>query len=114
MPGCARLLVIVTVFLGLSSSASPPAMAAAPRPVDERLVDTVAFGSCADQNVDQPIWRAVVAVHPDVFVFLGDNVYGDTDDVDVLRSAYAKLGAKPGFQRLVASDAAVIATWDDH
>jgi alkaline phosphatase D len=48
-----------------------------------------------------------------VFIFLGDNVYGDTRDPSVLRAKYAKLQDKPEFQRLCAQ-VPILATWDDH
>jgi alkaline phosphatase D len=75
--------------------------------------DVVAFGSCAFQEADQPIWNAVLASHPDLFVFLGDNIYGDTQDMALLRAKYAQLAAKPGFALLRAA-VPVVATWDDH
>jgi alkaline phosphatase D len=37
----------------------------------------IAFGSCADEEKPQPIWDAVVAYQPQVFLFARDNVYGD-------------------------------------
>jgi alkaline phosphatase D len=73
----------------------------------------IAFGSCAKQDKPQPIWEAVLATEPDLFVFLGDNVYGDTRDETVLRRAYARLAEQPGFRRLCAN-VPVVATWDDH
>lgn len=75
--------------------------------------DVIAFGSCAFQENEQAIWRAVVESRPDLFVFLGDNIYADTTDIDVMRAKYARLGANPGYQRLLASTP-VVATWDDH
>lgn len=79
----------------------------------EDAVTKVAFGSCANHEKPQPIWDAIDRWRPDVFVFLGDNVYGDTEDMDVLAAKYADLGAKPGYQS-VQEHTAVIATWDDH
>lgn len=79
----------------------------------DRAVDIIAFGSCANQSKPQLIWNAVVASRPDLFVFLGDNIYGDTTDIDVLRARYALLGRNEGYQRLLATTP-VIATWDDH
>lgn len=76
-------------------------------------VTTVAFGSCANQNKPQPIWEAIAAANPDVFVFLGDNVYGDTHDMRHLQAQYDKLGAQPGFAAL-RQRVPVLATWDDH
>jgi alkaline phosphatase D len=75
--------------------------------------DVIAFGSCAFQDADQPIWNAVLQSRPDLFVFLGDNIYGDTQDMAVLRAKYARLGAQPGYRQLQALTP-VVATWDDH
>jgi alkaline phosphatase D len=73
----------------------------------------IAFGSCAHQNHKQPIWEAVNAESPDLFVFLGDNIYGDTEDMEVLRTKYEQLAAKPGFAEL-RENTQTIAIWDDH
>ena len=80
---------------------------------EEEPVTRIAFGSCANHENPQPIWAAVGRWSPDVFVFLGDNVYGDTEDMEVLASKYADLAAKPGFKEL-RSGTPVIGTWDDH
>src|SRR5262245_11808909 len=73
----------------------------------------IAFGSGASQEKPQPIWDAVVAARPDVFLLLGDVIYGDTDNAEVLKAKYAQLGAVPGFQKLLQA-CPVYATWDDH
>jgi len=79
----------------------------------ETPLTRIAFGSCAKQDKEQPIWDAVNVYAPELFIFLGDNIYGDTEDMTVLRDKYAQLAAKPGFRKLKASSR-VIATWDDH
>ncbi|MEZ4682030.1 MAG: alkaline phosphatase D family protein [Caldilineaceae bacterium] len=73
----------------------------------------IAFGSCANQSKPQPIWAAINAVHPELFIFLGDNIYGDTEDMALLRARYELLARQPGYQRL-REQAPIIATWDDH
>jgi alkaline phosphatase D len=73
----------------------------------------IAFGSCVHQNRPQPIWDAVCATKPEVFLFLGDNIYGDTKDMAELKAAYEKLGKQPGYQKLKAT-CPILATWDDH
>ncbi len=80
---------------------------------DERLLSRIAFGSCAKQDKPQPIWEAVVETKPQMFLFLGDNIYGDTDDMNVLRAKYALLGDQPGYQKLKQT-CPVLGTWDDH
>ena len=76
-------------------------------------ITRVAFGSCARQERPQPIWDAIGARGPDLFVFLGDNVYGNTRDMTVLRDQYAMLAAKPEFRRF-RQRVPIVATWDDH
>jgi alkaline phosphatase D len=76
-------------------------------------LERIAFGSCAEQSRPQPIWQEVVKARPDLFLFIGDNIYGDTEDMEVLRAKYQKLAAQPGYQQLLKT-CPVLATWDDH
>ncbi|MFN3229321.1 MAG: hypothetical protein ACK41P_05650, partial [Asticcacaulis sp.] len=46
-----------------------------------KALTRIAFGSCAKQSKDQPIWDAIAAQKPDLMLMLGDNVYLDTRDV---------------------------------
>ncbi|MCE3295876.1 MAG: alkaline phosphatase family protein [Crocinitomicaceae bacterium] len=73
----------------------------------------IAFGSCAHQDDSLLIFNRVVSHKPDYFVFLGDNIYGDTQDMDTLQAKYDKLASKPTFQALKQSTK-IMATWDDH
>lgn len=73
----------------------------------------IAFGSCSNQALPQPILLDVVERDPDVFVYLGDNIYGDTEDMGELRAKYEMLGSRPEFQALRAH-CPLLATWDDH
>jgi len=79
----------------------------------EETITRIALGSCANQNRDQPVWEAIAAEDPQLFLFLGDNVYADTEDRDEMRAAYEKLEQKPGFRALRAM-CPVIGVWDDH
>src|SRR5687768_7541935 len=77
------------------------------------LLERIAFGSCAKQDKPQPIWEAVIATRPQLFLFLGDNIYGDTEDMGLLKKKWDLLGAQPGYQQLRAT-CPILATWDDH
>jgi len=81
--------------------------------VDEARVSRIAFGSCLHQDKPQRIWNAILGAQPDLFLFLGYNIYGDTRDITELRAQYAKLAAQPGFQRIMRSTR-TLAIWDDH
>ena len=73
----------------------------------------IAFGSCAYQKDSLFILNDVVKHKPDYFVFLGDNIYADTYNMDTLISYYKKLNAKTSYQNL-KRNTKIIATWDDH
>ncbi|GEO15121.1 alkaline phosphatase D family protein [Microvirga aerophila] len=82
----------------------------------------IAFGSCADEEKPQPIWDAILMYRPQLFLFAGDNVYGDVrqgrnvPDAELLQSlqeSYAQAGRMPGMARL-RSTIPHLATWDDH
>ncbi len=77
------------------------------------LIETITFGSCLHQNKAQPIWQAINGEHPDVFIFMGDNIYADTRDPDIMREKYQRLANKQGYDALQAKTK-VLATWDDH
>lgn len=79
----------------------------------DTIITKIAFGSCAKENEKQPILYRVIEKNPDVFVYLGDNIYGDTDDMEVLRGKYALYSCKSEFIDLWNSTQ-VIGTWDDH
>src|SRR4051794_4555839 len=79
---------------------------------DERVLSRIIFGSCARQDKPQPIWDAVVAARPDIYLSLGDNIYGDTEDMAVMKKKYDMLAAIPGWQKLKQT-CPMLATWDD-
>ncbi len=84
-----------------------------PHPALGRTLKRIAFGSCAEVDKPQPVWDPVLARKNDLFIFLGDNIYGDTHDMSVLSAKYAKFAAIPGVARLRATTP-VVAMWDDH
>jgi len=73
----------------------------------------IAFGSCARQSHALTIFDTILKHDPTHFIFLGDNIYGDTKDMAVMRAKYDTLGMKPGFKHL-SDSTTVWATWDDH
>ncbi len=76
-------------------------------------VSKIGFGSCANQAKRQPVLLRVGERKPDIFCWLGDNIYGDTRNMKTLRKKYAKLGCKEEFRKLNESSH-FLAVWDDH
>lgn len=82
----------------------------------EKPLRRIAFGSCVHQDKPQPIWDAILAAKPDLFILAGDSIYADSpkDNLKIpLEAHYAKLGKEPGYQKLLKL-CPVLATWDDH
>ncbi len=79
----------------------------------EPEVSKIAFGSCGNQDYAQPVLSLAADYKPDAFIFLGDNIYGDTDIMDTLKAKYNRLGAKAEFKKL-SETSKIFATWDDH
>lgn len=117
---------MICVMLRAVALLSVALLFAAPAPADDvpttgpfnpQRLSTIAFGSCAKQDLPQPIWDTIVDQQPDVFLFIGDNVYADKpappESPGDIAEAYRRLGAKPGFQRL-RRVCPILATWDDH
>ncbi|KAK8705790.1 hypothetical protein V6N13_049382 [Hibiscus sabdariffa] len=104
---------------------------------DHHILSRIAFGSCANQSSPQPIWDAINKFDPQVFIWLGDNIYGDIrrpfsiigkertigpwknaprfvpSPPSEMLSRYNMAKNVPGYLRLRAN-AKVIGTWDDH
>ena len=100
------------ILVGGAALAALPASPCIALP-QSRPLSRIAFGSCAHQDKPQPIWDRVNGWQPELFIFLGDNIYGDTLDMAVMRAKYGQLAAKPGFREL-RRKSEIIATWDDH
>jgi len=97
----AAALVFVSPLSSAAQNQSSPALA------------RIHFGSCIKQSEPMPIFQTILKEKPDIFLMIGDNIYADTEDMEVMRAKYAKLNADPGFSLLRAT-CPILATWDDH
>lgn len=75
----------------------------------------VAFGSCCRIQYDpeQRIWNVVRALEPDVFIWLGDNIYADSDQPHALADLYGRGRAVERLEPFLRTTPQ-LATWDDH
>jgi alkaline phosphatase D len=112
-----RIAAILVAWLFLSGQHVPNKDSVAQpfrRPVDTSQVLTrIAFGSCNHQFDDQGMWKTVMAADPDLWVWLGDNIYANTLSAQVMRQGYDYQLRHPEYQQLLAY-CPVIGTWDDH
>ncbi len=87
-------------------------------PLDEtKTLTRIVFASCAQQNGDQSIWDQIASEHPDLTLYMGDNVYGDVSPdepaLPELKTAYMRLAGSEPFARARAA-APMLTVWDDH
>lgn len=103
-------LLTVTALWLLAACAPQPVLGPA---TGGGELSVIALGSCNDQDRPQPLWDEIAAHRPGLWVWLGDNVYADTDDAGVFREKYDRQLAQPGYAALRRTTP-VIGTWDDH
>jgi len=110
------LLVAALSFGAVAVFATEPVW----QPLPGGPVQRIAFGSCAKHWQPQPVWNAIIGKKPDVFIFLGDNIYADTDGTTAWRVSkgqltgeWNRLADKPEFQKARAA-MPFMATWDNH
>jgi alkaline phosphatase D len=78
-------------------------------------IQRIAFGSCAKQDLAQTIWKDVVASKPDLWVWLGDNIY-DTPNatVEKIKTQYAKQLNHIDYKLFLQANIPIVGTWDDN
>lgn len=87
---------------------------AGPAAAQSAPLTRIAFGSCAHQDRPQPVWSAIRNDRPDLWIWLGDNVYNDTEDLEAIAGNWRGLAANPGYAALLKTGVPVLGTWDDH
>ncbi|MGF1448559.1 MAG: alkaline phosphatase D family protein [Opitutales bacterium] len=79
----------------------------------QKPLEVIAFGSCNDEDKPQDYWPSIAAVEPDVWIWMGDNIYGDSRQAEVIEGKYTRqfeAGPYVRFREAVP----IIGTWDDH
>jgi alkaline phosphatase D len=74
---------------------------------------TIAFGSCDHQDNPVKLWDKILEQRPQLWIWGGDNIYGDSYVMDTLRAKFARQKSNLGYAKLRAS-AMITGTWDDH
>jgi alkaline phosphatase D len=111
------IATIFSLFLLLSCAEKQEVNSAENLNSDLEQIDVsdyvMVFASCNHQDRPQPLWQPILEVSPDMFVWGGDNVYADTDDMAKMKSDYEKVKSNKIYAK-IAARAEVEGTWDDH
>lgn len=73
----------------------------------------IAFGSCNKQDKPQDYWHKIAAKPADFWLWLGDNVYADTENMEEMKADYSQLKNHPAYASFVRQ-VTVDGVWDDH
>ena len=73
----------------------------------------IAFGSCNRQNVENKLWQAILDNKPSVWIWGGDVIYSDTNDMELMKQHYQQQMNQVGYKEFTEK-VKILGTWDDH
>ena len=76
-------------------------------------IKSIGFGSCNRTDLDQKIWDVIANQSMDVWVWLGDIVYTEEENMDDLALKYSIQKSLPAYRKL-SSKTNIFGVWDDH
>ncbi|KWV90496.1 alkaline phosphatase D family protein [Erythrobacter sp. YT30] len=110
--------LLAPYYAKLSKSVELPVAPANASLASDAVITRLAFGSCNHQLRSQAIWSKIAAADPQLFLFIGDNNYGDQRwagdaSLGTLRDAYGVQANTPELADFMAK-VPMMVTWDDH
>ena len=107
----------------IPDSALPKASAGMSLPASDAVLTKILIGSCLDEEKGpSAAMMSLPAEEADLFLMVGDNVYGDRDGrayvnnqplLDEVQESFADLAAREDFQK-VRETTPMMVSWDDH
>ena len=73
----------------------------------------ISFGSCNNQNLSNDLWKEIEKNEPDLFLWGGDIIYADDQDIDDMKKAYTLQKNNPVYANF-KKNVMIMGTWDDH
>jgi len=84
-----------------------------PTELSQNPFSVITFGSCNKTELPQNLWQPIMQNKPDVWIWLGDIVYADSNDPAEIKKEYDRQKTIPAYQKLEA-ETEIIGIWDDH
>ncbi|NKI32831.1 alkaline phosphatase D family protein [Croceivirga thetidis] len=107
------LLVIIGLSAACSINRNASKQDKAQKANTTSEVIRIAFGSCNKTDSENKLWDDILANEPVMWIWGGDNIYADTDDVEKLRAMYLAQNQIEGYRKL-KENTMVTGVWDDH
>ena len=76
-------------------------------------IESIGFGSCNRTDLDQKIWDVIANQSMNAWVWLGDIVYAEEENMDDLALKYSIQKSLPAYRKL-SSKTNIFGIWDDH
>ncbi len=84
-------------------------------PESDITLNKIAFGSCAKQDLSQHIWTDIAAAKPNLWIWLGDNIYATPKATpEMLKEKYNLQKNNVDYQAFLKTNTPVIGIWDDN
>ncbi|WP_300377550.1 alkaline phosphatase D family protein [Henriciella sp.] len=109
-------------YADIPASELPRASEGVPLPESDAVLSRILVASCNDEEQESPTLARLGEEEADLFLMIGDNVYGDRDgrayannqpELSELRESFSDLAARPEFQA-VREKFPMMVAWDDH
>jgi len=109
-----RFFVLSFICLAVSFGATAQNLQFKKMPLSlDKQLTKIAFGSCNNQKKEQTIWPYIAADKPDLWIWGGDIIYADTEDMRLKADEYQKLKVNAAYHKFLAQ-VPVIGIYDDH
>ena len=103
-----QLLPLLLIILFATCKTSPAKKAKnevlkteiTPQSSDSKDISTIAFGSCNKTDLPQKLWQSILKNDPNLWIWLGDIVYADSNDPNDIKKEYDRQKANPEYQKL--------------
>ena len=109
-------------YASIPDSALPATAPGKALPGEDAVLTRILVGSCNDEERESPALAQIAREKADLFLMIGDNVYGDKDgpryegndpDLKEVRESFSDLGKQADFVAARAAHPMMVA-WDDH
>ncbi|WP_141735006.1 alkaline phosphatase D family protein [Oligoflexus tunisiensis] len=81
--------------------------------LEDKPLTRIAFGSCNQSHLDQKHWDVIARDNPDIWIWLGDNIYADGTSMEERIRRYLSLKDNSYYKNF-RQTVPIIGTWDDH
>lgn len=80
---------------------------------DINVPQRIVFGSCNRHDEPQRLWNDIMSEEADLWIWLGDIIYGDSEDLEVLKHKYDAQKNIAAYRSL-REQTPITGIWDDH